>query len=68
MHPSRSPPPLFTLRLWQEPVGDRLEWRGEIKNVSNGETRYFREWHSLIALISRMLEDKDSAPSAGEEL
>ena len=40
---SRSPPTvLFTLRFWQEALDDtRSEWRGEVKNLSTGEVRYF---------------------------
>lgn len=56
---SRAPPTaLFTLRLWREPLGrERSEWRGEIKNLSTEEVRYFRTWEEISTLIPRMLDD-----------
>ena len=58
---SRSPPTvIFTLRLWQEPLDhDRSEWRGEVKNLSTGEVRYFRKWEEIAALVPKMLHDFD---------
>ncbi len=55
---SRSPPTvLFTLRLWREPLDEkRSEWRGEVKNLSTGEARYFRRWEEIAALVQRMLD------------
>jgi hypothetical protein len=47
---------LFTVRLWPEALGDgRAEWRGEVRYVSSGETRYFRDWPTLVALFLEML-------------
>ena len=49
---------LFTLRLWQEAVEDgRFEWRGAVKNTASGETRYFRDWPALMALLPQMLDE-----------
>ena len=55
--PSRSPSTnLFTLRLWQEPLGDdRCEWRGEVKHLLTGEVRYFRRWEEIATLVPEML-------------
>ena len=51
-----SPTNLFVLRLWQEPLDEqRSEWRGEIKNVSSGEVRYFRTWEEIASLVPEML-------------
>jgi len=57
---SRAPPTVvFTLRLWCEPLGNsQSEWRGEIKNLSTEEVRYFRQWEELSMLIPRMLYNK----------
>jgi hypothetical protein len=56
---------LFTVRLWKEDVGDgRTEWRGNVQYVISGETRYFREWPRLIALIQAMLPELDPRPDA----
>ena len=49
---------LFTLRLWQEVLdGEEWEWRGEIKNTSTGELRYFRDWHALVHLLPKLLSE-----------
>jgi len=43
---------LFTVRVWREELGeDRSEWRGQARHVLSGETRYFRDWPSLVAFI-----------------
>jgi hypothetical protein len=53
---------LFTLRLWAEEMGDdQTEWRGEVRHVTSGETRYFREWSTLVTLLLAML------PGAGDK-
>lgn len=42
------PSHLFTLRLWQEDLGgDQKEWRSQVRHVSSGETRHFRDWEAL---------------------
>jgi hypothetical protein len=47
---------LFTLRLWAEDLGDEgTEWRGQVQYVASGETRYFRDWSSLFALLLAMM-------------
>ena len=54
---------LFTVRLWTEELGDgRREWRGQVRHVTSGETRYFREWPTLIAWLVAMLPDPESHP------
>ena len=57
---SRSPPSIIlTLRLWQESLGnEQSEWRGEVKNLTTGEVRYFRKWEEIAALVPRMIEEK----------
>ncbi len=65
---SRTPPTvLFTLRLWQEPLDDtRSEWRGEIKNLSTDEVRYFRTWEEIAFLVPKMLDDASFYDRQGE--
>jgi hypothetical protein len=47
---------LFTLRLWQEKLGeDQWEWRGEVKDTSTGQRRYFRDWRVLAELLPTFL-------------
>jgi hypothetical protein len=65
--PQPRSPPIFTIRLWQEAVdADLVEWRGEIKNVSSGEVRYFRDWSMLAQLLPRMLGDGPTDDPTGE--
>jgi len=53
-------PQLFTVRVWQEDRGDgQSEWRGKVQHLLSGETRYFREWQTLVAFIV----EKAAAPS-----
>ena len=52
---------LFTLRVWQEALGEgRSEWRGKIQHVQSGEVFYFREWSSLAALLEKMLVEVET--------
>jgi len=60
---------LFTVRIWSEALGDgRAEWRGQVRYVPSGETRYFRDWPTLVALFLEMLSgDKNGEHTiAGE--
>ena len=51
-HPFHCRSELFTVRLWREDRGEgRVEWRGKVKHVLSGETRYLRDWQVLIAFI-----------------
>lgn len=51
---------LFTLRVWPEALGGgRAEWRGKVQHVTSGETRYFRDWPSLVAFLQEMLPELD---------
>ena len=45
---------LFTVRLWPEKTGGlSVEWRGEVKHVTSGRTRYFREWSNLVTFLTQ---------------
>lgn len=49
---------LFTVRIWAEETGrGRVEWRGRVKYVMSGETRYFRQWSDLVEFMSRQLPE-----------
>ncbi len=53
LHPR---PYSFTLRLWQEELGQGdLEWRGRVQNVAGGETAFFRDWPGLVAVLQRLV-------------
>jgi hypothetical protein len=48
---------IFTLRLWLEQLDNEVfEWRGEIKNTSTGEIRYFRSERSLYNALWILLD------------
>ena len=54
---------LFTLRLCSEDLGNgQREWRGQVQHVMSGETRYFRDWPTLIAFLQEALPGIGSAP------
>jgi len=55
---------LFTLRVWDEETGEgQVEWRGKLQDVMSGETRAFRDWPTLIALITHMLPHCHISPA-----
>jgi hypothetical protein len=54
---------LFHIRLWMEDLGDgQAEWRGQLHHVTSRETRYFRDWPTLVALIQALLPAAEAAP------
>lgn len=59
---------LFTLRLWRESAtADGAEQQDEIRmqvrSLANGETRYFRDWQTLIAYLEGYWADPDQDAS-----
>ena len=49
---------LFTLRLWPEALGGGVnEWRGQVRHVTSGETRYFRDWEVLVDFMQASLPE-----------
>ena len=49
---------LFMLRLWPEEFdAGQVEWRGQVRHVTSGRTRYFREWSTLLAFLQETLLD-----------
>ena len=47
---------LFTLRLWEESLGDnRSEWRAEIRHLQTGDVRFFRRWDELEVIVDEMM-------------
>jgi hypothetical protein len=52
----RRTPQLLTVRLWQEEIRPAVwEWRGQVRQVQTGETRYFRTHGQLLALLQELL-------------
>ena len=57
---------LFPVRLWAEELGaGQTEWRGKVQHVMSGETRYFRDWPTLLTHLQTMLPAADSDQQAG---
>jgi hypothetical protein len=51
---------LFMLRLWPEELGSgQIDWRGRVQHVNSGETRYFRDWPTLLAFLEGLLPKLD---------
>ncbi len=43
---------LFSVRVWQEKLGaNRWEWRSQARDATSSETRYFRDWDTLLAFF-----------------
>jgi hypothetical protein len=48
----------FVLRVWLEPFGDDVEggeWRGELKRVRDGTSRYFRGMDGMTETLRELL-------------
>ena len=63
---------LFTVRMWLEQLGrGGTEWRGKVQHVLTGQTRYFRDWQTLVQFIQttlpKTLDDKQPTPFFGKE-
>jgi hypothetical protein len=60
MNPTKQPSDtsqLFTLRVWAEPLDHgQTELRVQVRHVLSGETRYFREWPTLLKYLSARLD------------
>ena len=47
---------LFTVRVWTEEADDEeTVFHGQVLHVQSGETRYFRDWPTLIQHIQTLL-------------
>jgi hypothetical protein len=52
MPADEAPQYLFTVRIWPTDLGEgRVEWRGRVQLLPQGEVRYFRDWDALVELI-----------------
>jgi hypothetical protein len=59
MQDAQAPSHLFLVRLWSEMIeDDREQWRGKIKLVTSGETRYFVDWPDFVECIQSFLPDE----------
>jgi hypothetical protein len=55
-------PHTLIIRVWPEPrelEGRDGEWRGEVRQVSTGETVFFRGLDALCPLVRRMIESEE---------
>ena len=54
---------LFAVRLWTEEVAGGQEYRGNVREVTSGAFRSFRDWSDLVAfMIARMDEAERAQP------
>jgi hypothetical protein len=54
----------FLVRMWLEPLGDgQEEWRGQVRFTA-GETRYFRDWDTLVGHLRAALRVSPDSPDA----
>ncbi len=61
----------FILRLWLEDLGEgKIEWRGRVLDVMNGQVCFFRGWECLTAAILEMLASRacDTGDASDDEL
>jgi hypothetical protein len=57
---------LFTVRLWQAAPDDhpaKLEWRGKVQSLPDGEVYYFRDWPGLIRRLEAILASETKLSS-----
>ena len=58
---------LFMLRMWPEAANEgEIEWRGKVQHVSSGETRYFRNWATLVTFLQETLAALEDAGGSSE--
>lgn len=54
---------LFTVRVWEEDLGGgHKQWRGQVRNLTNGEARFFTGWDGLEAVVKAMTEHPADMP------
>lgn len=57
-HNQHSPSHLFLVRLWAESNNDGdAVWCGKVQHVTKGRANQFRDWPTLIDLLTTMLPD-----------
>jgi hypothetical protein len=48
---------VFTVRIWSEIVGDVIEHRGQVRDVTTGAHRGFRSWSDLTSFLTEQLAE-----------
>ena len=54
---------LFTVRLWKEVVAGGQEYRGNVRDVTGGVSRNFRDWSELAAFMCAHLDEAERTSS-----
>jgi len=54
---------LFTVRLWKEEVAGGAEYRGQVRAVTGGAWRSFRDWSELAAFMRTQLDEDERTHS-----
>ena len=57
---------LFTLRLWEETLGEgEAELRGRVQALASGETVFFRDWPGLVTTLTRLISKSTATAEEG---
>ena len=57
MRPNEPKSQLFTLRVWPEELDEgRVEWRGKLQRVVDGESAYFNNWDAMMSFLLKTLD------------
>jgi hypothetical protein len=55
MNRTHNPSRLFTVRIWCSGTGTDQRWHGKVQALPSGEAYYFRDWVTLIQLLTTLL-------------
>jgi hypothetical protein len=44
----------------------QTEWRGRVQHVLSGETRYFRDWVTLVEVMTAMLPGLEGSEASAK--
>lgn len=56
--PSERRSRVFTVRIWEEAVGDAIESRGNVREVTSGAFCNFREWSDLATFLAARMKEE----------
>ena len=58
---------LFTVRVWPEELEvGQVEWRGKAQHVGSGQSRYFRDWETLVGFLQAQLSGREAVVPEGD--
>jgi len=58
---------LFTVRVWPEELGaGQVERRGRAQHIGSGQSRYFRDWETLVGFLQGQLSGREAVVPADD--